>query len=80
MKVRVKYGNRFVMVDVNYRDCPKRVCFRCGLYTHHNSVGYSGCSSSTATELSCLRRDNHGCPITKEMLSDGFKKGERVKK
>ncbi len=62
MKVRVKDGKKFVTVDVNHKDCPKRTCFYYGHYTHHNAAGSSGVSSRTADEMSCLRRDNHGCP------------------
>jgi hypothetical protein len=62
MKVKIRQGKKFVIVDVNYRDCPKLSCFYYGHYTHHTSCGMSGCSSRTDEELSCLRRDNHGCP------------------
>ncbi len=62
MKVKVKSGNRFVIVDVNYKDCPKRSCFYFGYYTHRSAAGYSGVSSWTDKELSCLRRGNYGCP------------------
>jgi len=62
MIVKVKDGKKFVKVDVNHKDCPKRDCFYYGHYTHHSSAGMSGVSSRTADTLSCLRRDNHGCP------------------
>lgn len=57
MKVKIKEGKKHITVDVNYKDCPKRSCFYYGSYTHLSSGG-----SSTATKLTCLRRDNHGCP------------------
>ncbi len=62
MKVKIKNGEKFVMVKVLDRDCPKRTCFRYGYYTHHNAAGYSGCFSRTDNSLSCLYRDNFGCP------------------
>ena len=62
MKVKIRQGKKFVMVEVNYCDCPKRSCFYYGYYTHHSAAGKSGCSSWSAKELSCLHRDNHGCP------------------
>lgn len=62
MKVRIGKGKKAIMVEVKDKDCPKRACFYYGHYTHHTACGSSGCSSRTADDLSCLRRDNHGCP------------------
>ncbi len=62
MKIRIKQGHKFIIVDVNHKDCRKRSCFYYGKYTHHNPSGYSGVSSRTDEHYSCLRRDNQGCP------------------
>jgi hypothetical protein len=63
MKVKIKEkGQKSVLVDVNHRDCPKRPCFYYGHYTHYSAAGASGCSHWTDKDLSCLQRDNHGCP------------------
>ena len=62
MKVKIRQDKKFITVDVNYPDCPKRSCFYFGYYTHHSAAGYSGCSFWSEKELSCLRRDKQGCP------------------
>ncbi len=54
--MKVKISGK--LVEVLDKNCPKRNCFYYGHYTHHSAAGYSGCSSWTDSELSCLRRDN----------------------
>ena len=58
MKLKIK--GQFV--EVRDERCRKRPCLQVGHYTHHQSVGASGCSSHTDEALSCLRRDRFGCP------------------
>jgi hypothetical protein len=62
MKVKIKEGKKYILVDVNHKDCPRRKCFHYGHYTHTSPVGFNGTSSRTSDHISCLYRDNHGCP------------------
>ena len=62
MKIKIRWGNKMIKVDVNYPECRKRECFVPGKYVHTSACGMSGTSSRTADEYSCLTRDNHGCP------------------
>lgn len=58
MKLKI----RKQIVDVNSSKCKKYKCLRIGYYTHHNAAGNSGISARTDDELSCITRDNFGCP------------------
>jgi len=49
-------------VDVLERACRWRTCLRVGRYTHRTAAGASGCSARTDENLSCLTRDERGCP------------------
>lgn len=49
-------------VEVRDRTCAYRACLWVGRYVHRSAAGASGCSARTASKLSCLTRDNHGCP------------------
>lgn len=49
-------------VDVRVRQCKDYACLIVGRYNHHSACGSSGCGSSYAGHLSCLTRDNRGCP------------------
>ncbi len=73
MKIRFKDKAtlKYVTVDVNYLDCNSRPFFYYGYYTQ------SGTSSSTNLTLSCLKRDNHGCP-TKCVLSKKMGKDQNA--
>jgi len=62
MKIRIKYENKYINVDVNSIKCRNRECFVPGRYTHHSACGMSGCSNWTDKNYSCLTRDNRGCP------------------
>jgi len=62
MKIRILEKNHFLNVEVRDRDCKKRSCLVIGHYTHRSITGASGCSNWTDANLSCLTRDNHGCP------------------
>lgn len=62
MKIKIKYNNKFIQVDVNSIRCKELKCFVPGKYTHHSACGSSGCSFRTDKYYSCLTRDNRGCP------------------
>ncbi len=64
MNIRIKYGNKITDVFVREKQCRSKPCFRPGHYTHHTACGASGCSSRTDDNVSCLTRENHGCPKT----------------
>ena len=49
-------------VRVLRADCRDNSCLVVGRYVHHSSAGASGHSSWSDKELSCITRDNHGCP------------------
>lgn len=68
MDIRIKWGSKLVSVNVNSLECKHYKCFVPGRYTHHTACGASGCSSRTADRLSCLTRDNRGCPEIKEKI------------
>ena len=62
MKIRIKQGKRFVTVDVNNKWCRHKECFVPGFFTHHTAAGMSGISAWSDSQMSCIQRDNHGCP------------------
>lgn len=64
---KLKIGGK--EVSVNYEACEFLECLRIGTYTHRTSCGASGCSARTADGLSCLTRDNHGCPTNRRRLT-----------
>lgn len=62
MKIHIGKGKKAIKVEVLNKYCPQKECFHYGRYTHHSASGMSGCSSWTDENMSCLRRDTHGCP------------------
>ncbi|MFH0806010.1 MAG: hypothetical protein V1901_03995 [Patescibacteria group bacterium] len=67
INIKIKWDNKYKLVNVNNRECRKLKCFVPGRYTHHTACGMSGCSSRTDENYSCLTRDNRGCPDIKEI-------------
>ncbi len=62
MKIRKKHDGKMQDVKVAEEACKTKPCLRIGYYTHYTACGSSGCSYRTDDRLSCLTRDNHGCP------------------
>jgi len=62
--IKIKVGSKFVLCSVNELICRKRKCFNPGYYIHRCGWGFE-----TAKKMSCLTRDNHGCPEKKEIFN-----------
>ncbi len=67
MKIRIKYCNKYINVDVSEINCNKYNCFSPHKYQHRN-IAISGSVKINQDKFySCARRNYHGCPVVKKI-------------
>jgi hypothetical protein len=62
MMVRCKRDGKSVMVDVSYKSCPKKSCFRIGEDKGLFVQGRGYVKYHDKVRLVCFQRHLHGCP------------------
>jgi len=62
MKIKTKYWDKLIEVDVSNKLCPDYSCFSPQKFTHQNKTIDGGTSTYQDNFYSCSHRNYHGCP------------------
>lgn len=62
MKIRMRYGNKFIFVEVSRSECRKFECLAPHKYQHGSNYKVSMKSTDADKHYSCANRNYHGCP------------------